>query len=56
MDLLQFLIDGAEGVEARTDHLVLRAQLLNFASIHTTTSVYLFYLACLTKELRTCFV
>ena len=39
VDFLQWLMDFAEGDEQRTGHLCARIQLLNFASIHTTSIV-----------------
>lgn len=38
-DFLQWLMDYAKGIEARPDYLALRMQLINFASIHSTTVV-----------------
>jgi hypothetical protein len=37
VDFLQWLMDFAQGDEQRTGHLCARIQVLNFASIHTTS-------------------
>ena len=41
VDFLQWLIKSAEGDETGTGHLCARIQVLNFASIHTTSIVHL---------------
>jgi cytochrome P450 len=38
-DLLQWLMDAAQGSDASTEQLALRTLVLNFASIHTTSVV-----------------
>src|SRR5271156_2624465 len=37
VDLLQWLIDSAKGDEQKPGHICARIQVLNFASIHTTS-------------------
>lgn len=39
VDFLQWLIEAAQGDEQKTGHLCARIQVLNFASIHTTSIV-----------------
>lgn len=39
VDLIQWLLESAEGVEKETDQLVSRILMVNFAAIHTTSMV-----------------
>ena len=55
MDVLQWLIDSAEGIEAQTDHLAARIQIVNFASIHTTLIVCLVQFR-LTLDFHSCII
>jgi hypothetical protein len=42
MDLLQWLIENARGKEAEPEMLAMRILLMNFATFHTTSSVFNF--------------
>ena len=61
-DILQWLMDCATGIEAETDHLVARIQVLNFASIHTTLLVRppaappFFWELYLIVDIHSCFI
>lgn len=38
-DAIQWLMDSAKGIEARTEYLTSRILMLNFGSMHTTSMV-----------------
>jgi cytochrome P450 len=48
--MLQWIIDNAQGEQTRTDQIVARFLMVNFASIHTTTMVLCLYYSCLSRQ------